>query len=88
MISNFTSENINFENYTTGNCDKAIEVKKTDSVSILLSQLNELENLLQNTKKQLCNYDLYCMKTVNPLSFDVNNEENAKIENMFKFEQS
>jgi hypothetical protein len=79
MISSFSTENFNLENYL--NKDEKKEIK-SESVNYLLSHLSELENLLQYTKKQLVNYEIPCLKTVNN---QTSSDEN-KVDNMFKFD--
>jgi hypothetical protein len=104
MISNFSCENF-LENFMTGepvhknlinnNVPSMYSKPKENeqTINLLLNQLNELESLLQNTKKQLFNFDntkTRNISLVNPTMVDtvkgVHEDNSQIIENLFKFE--
>jgi hypothetical protein len=92
MISNFSCEKL-FDSYVSqepicknfsnnGHLSKQKDNEQT--INLLLTQLNELESLLHNTKKQLFNYDT--KKNFIPIMNGEISQDSHMVENLFKFE--
>jgi hypothetical protein len=82
MINNFSSNNMKIEN-----CFNEVKVENkelnSNSIAHILNHLNELESLLQNTKKQLINFESSYFKGVN---YECSNGDENKVDNLFRFE--
>jgi hypothetical protein len=98
MISNFSCENF-FDNYAShepvvhknfinNNSQFSKPKDNEQTINLLLTQLNELESLLHNTKKQLFNYDTKknFMPTIINQNGEVGENNSQMVENLFKFE--